>query len=112
MFYILATLTLLLTAADHWTTYVCLRQPVDGWVVMEANPIAEWLFGSLGLANGLLFDSVITDFAVAFLLTTNRLPVPVKTTFFICVVLWTGHAVVNHLNAISMMGLSPFGGLS
>ncbi len=74
MFYLLAALTLLLTAADHWTTYLCLRAPVDGWLVTEANPIAEWLFGSLGLVPGLIIDSVVTIFALAFLLTTPRLP--------------------------------------
>ena len=65
MFYFLASLMLLFTAADHWTTYLCLRAPVDGWVVTEANPLAEWLFNSMGLVPGLLFDSVVTIFAIA-----------------------------------------------
>ena len=110
MFYVLATLTLLLTAADHWTTYVCLRQPVEGWIVTEANPSADWLFNSLGLVNGLVFDSVVTLFAVAFLLVTGRLPVVVKQVFFVGVVIWTGHAVINNMRAIELMGLSPLGG--
>lgn len=110
MFYLLAALTLLLTAADHWTTYLCLRAPVDGWLVTEANPIAEWLFESLGLVPGLMIDSVVTVFALAFLLATPRLPKMAKGAFLICIVFWTGHAVVNNLHAIRMLGLSPLGG--
>ena len=110
MFYFLAGLTLLLTAADHWTTYLCLRAPVEGWSVAEANPIAEWLFNAVGLVPGLMIDSAITIFAIAFLLTTPRLPKVVKGAFFVFVVFWTGHAVVNNLQAIRMLGLSPMGG--
>ena len=35
----LAGFTLLLTGVDHWTTYQCLRAPVAGWNVVEANPL-------------------------------------------------------------------------
>lgn len=110
MFYFLASLTLLLTAADHWTTYLCLRAPVEGWAVAEANPIAEWLFDTVGLVPGLAIDSVVTIFAIAFLLTTPRVPKAVKGAFFVCVVFWTCHAVVNNMQAIRMLGLSPLGG--
>ena len=110
MFYFLASLTLILTAADHWTTYLCLRAPVEGWAVSEANPIAESLFGAVGLVPGLMIDSVVTIFAIAFLITTPRLPRAVKGAFFLCVVFWTTHAVVNNLEAIRMLGLSPLGG--
>jgi hypothetical protein len=109
--YLLASITLLLTAADHWTTYLCLRAPVDGWAVTEANPIAEWLFNAVGLVPGLMIDSVVTLFAIAFLLCTPRLPKPLKGAFLACVVVGTGHAVVNNLEAIRMLGLSPLGGV-
>lgn len=102
-------LTLLLSAADHWTTYVCLRAPHDGWEVTEANPIAEWLFGSVGLASGLLVDSVVTVIAVAFLLTTTRINPTTKTCFFALISAWTAIAVVNNLNAISAIGASLLG---
>jgi hypothetical protein len=110
VFYLLASLTLLLTAADHWTTYLCLRAPVDGWAVTEANPLAEWLFGAVGLVPGLMVDSALTVFAVAFLLTTPRLHKNIKGAFFVCVVLSTTYAVINNLEAIRMLGLSPTGG--
>ncbi len=110
MFYFLATLTLLLTAADHWTTYLCLRRPIEGWTVTEGNPIADWLFSTVGLVPGLAIDSVFTLVAIAFLLTTSRIPRPVKGAFFTLVVVWTGHAVVNNLKAIEALGLSLLGG--
>jgi hypothetical protein len=100
---------LVLSAADHWTTYVCLRNPVYGWQVNEANPISEWLFSSIGLVPGLLVDSAVTIFAVVFLLTTHRLPKTVKVGFFSAVILSTGYAVINNLQAIDAMGLSRLG---
>lgn len=110
MLHWLAGLTLLLTAADHWTTYLCLREPIIGWRVTEANPIAEWLFANLGLVEGLALDSVVTLLAVAFLITTPRLPKLGKTVFFAVVVVWTGHAVINNYQALHVLGLSPLGG--
>ena len=106
---ILAAATLILSAADHWTTYLCLRSPVAGWEVIEANPISDWLFSWIGLVPGLLLDSVITVFAVAFLLWTNRLTQNVKRAFFALVTLTTGYAVINNFRAIDALGLSPLG---
>ena len=107
--HLFAITTLALSAVDHWTTYLCLRQPITGWQVSEANPISEWLFSWIGLVPGLLVDSLITVCAVIFLVTTPRLPQLVKTAFFCAVVLSTGYAVVNNLWAIKAMGLSLLG---
>jgi len=107
--YALAIATLAVSAADHWTTYVCLRQPVSGWQVTEANPISEWLFQTVGLVPGLLIDSAVTVCAVAFLLTTRRLPVLMKKTFFCLVVVSTSYAVINNYRAIDALGISPLG---
>jgi hypothetical protein len=111
MLHILVALTLLLTAADHWTTYLCLRAPVAGWQVTEANPIANWLFQSVGLVPGILLDSAVTLAAIAFVLGTALVSRSVKGGFFLAVVAWTGWAVVNNLNAILVMGISPLGGV-
>ena len=108
---ILALLTLFLTAADHWTTFLCLRRPVSGWQVTEANPIAEWLFDSMGLLPGLVLDSVVTVAAIAFLLTTGLIPRTAKGVILTVVVAWTGYAVVNNLSAIATIGLSPLGAI-
>jgi hypothetical protein len=106
---VLAILILLLSAADHWTTYLCLRAPLEGWAVTEANPLAEWLFQTLGLVPGLLVDSAVTVAAVGFLLTTTRVPPMLKSCFFVLVAAWTAVAVVNNLNAISTIGVSLLG---
>jgi hypothetical protein len=108
---LLVVLTLLLTAADHWTTYLCLRSSVPGWEVVEANPLAEWLFGTVGLVPGIAIDTVVTILAIAFLLTTSLVPRAAKGAFFTLVVVWTGWAVVNNLQAIRALGLSPLGGV-
>jgi len=107
--YFMAFLTLLLSAADHWTTYLCLRAPVAGWQVAEANPLADWLFGNIGLVPGLMVDSIVTVLAVAFLLTTTQIPRLAKGLFFGLVIAGTGVAVVNNLMAIQALGLSPLG---
>lgn len=110
MLHTLVALTLLLTAADHWTTYLCLRAPVAGWEVSEANPIAAWLFHSVGLVPGILLDSVVTLAAVAFLIATPLLPRLAKGVFLFTIVAWTGWAVVNNVEAILRMGISPLSG--
>jgi hypothetical protein len=109
MLRILAGVTLLLTGADHWTTYVCLRLPVDGWEVVEANPLADWLFGIAGLVPGLVIDSLITLAAIGFLVTTSRFAPGIKLSLLAFIASTTGYAVFNNLLAIRELGLSPLG---
>jgi hypothetical protein len=109
LLHLLALLTLLLTAADHWTTYLCLKSPVPGFEVSEANPIAEWLFQSMGLVPGILCDTVVTLAAVGFLISTALIPGAAKRTFLLVVIAWTGYAVANNLQAMIAMGISPLG---
>ena len=109
MLRLLALTTVTLTAADHWTTYLCLRRPIQGWSVIEANPIAEWLFESAGLLPGLMIDTAITVVAVGFLLLTPRFPRAAKLSFLAVISLMTGYAVVNNVQAIQALGLSPLG---
>ena len=105
----LAVSTLLLTLADHWTTYLCLRAPISGWQVIEANPAVDLLFRSTGLVGGLMIDGIFTVFAVAFILYTRRFPRRVKEVFLAFISLTTGYAVANNLQAISALGISPLG---
>jgi len=105
----LAVASVLLTTADHWTTYLCLRAPVTGWQVSEANPVAEWLFLSTGLLPGLAIDSVITLAAVGFLLTTAALSQGTRLVFLAFITASTAYAVLNNVQAIRAMGLSPLG---
>jgi hypothetical protein len=110
MLHWLALLTLLLTGADHWTTWVCLRHPVEGWVVAEANPLAEWLFSAAGLVPGLLIDSAVTLAALGFLVRTDLIPHALKVSFLCLATVWTAAAVANNLDAITRLGLSPLAG--
>ena len=109
MLQLLALLTLALTAADHWTTYLCLRNPIDGWIVTEANPLAEWLFESVGLVPGLLLDSAISIAAIGFVLTTGLFTRSVKGACFGLLMLSTGFAVINNVRALEALKLSSLG---
>ncbi|HEY8156903.1 MAG TPA: hypothetical protein VII72_22450 [Myxococcota bacterium] len=109
MLHWLAGFTVVLTAADHWTTYLCLRGPVAGWHVSELNPLADWLFTTVGLVPGLLIDSTITLAAVGFLLSTALFPRSTKGVCFAVLVASTAWAVLNNLLAIQALGLSPMG---
>jgi len=110
MLRLLAGLTLLLTGADHWTTYLCLRMPIDGWEVMEANPIADWLFQLAGLGPGLAIDTAITGTAIGFLLLSSSFGPRIKLSLLAFIATTTGYAVVNNLFAMRDLGLSPLGG--
>ena len=107
---LLALVTVLISGADHWTTYLCLRKPVTGWDVTEVNPIAEWLFATIGLIPGLLLDSAVTIAAVGFLVVTRAVPRLAKYVFFVLVIAVTAYAVANNLRAVEALGLSPLGG--
>jgi len=111
MLHWLAGLTVVLTAADHWTTYLCLRSPVAGWNVSEINPLADWLFATFGLVPGLLIDSSITLVAVVFLFSTALFPRTAKSVCFAVLVVSTAWAVLNNLLAIEALGLSPLGAI-
>ena len=106
----LVALTLIFTALDHWTTWWCLRSPVPGWAVTEANPIADWLFETLGLGPGILLDSALTVLVLALLVATPLLPLKAKSGLLAVVILGTGWAVVNNVQAILSMGIAPLAG--
>ncbi len=105
MLALLALGVLVLTAVDHWTTYLCLRQTVEGFAVREANPLAAWLFGQVGLAPGLWLDTAVTAIAIAVLVATPRLPGSAKALFLGIVGVWTLGAVANNLRALETLGL-------
>jgi len=107
MLYSLAILSLALTGADHWTTYLCLRRPVAGWDVSEANPVASLLFDWTGLVPGLMIDSIITLVAVLFVATTVVISSRSKALLLALISLSTGYAVMNNVLAIDAMGLWP-----
>ena len=73
MQYLLGALVVLFNLADNATTFLCLRRPVPGFEVIEANPLARWLFETVGLLEGLIFEMLITTLAVGFLIWTTRI---------------------------------------
>lgn len=102
--------TIVLTCADHWTTWLCLHAPVAGFDVIEANPIAGWLFAQAGLAAGLAIDSLLTLGAIAYLATTHALDRAAKIGLLAVISITTGYAVLCNLGAITQMGLAPWSG--
>lgn len=105
MLWVLACAVLGLTALDHWTTYLCLREPVEGFLVSEANPLAAWLFDAIGLVPGLLLDSAVTVAAVLLVQSTARVPAVAKAFLFLVVGASTLGAVANNLRALEVLGL-------
>lgn len=94
-----------LSAADHWTTWMCLQEAVPGWDVFEANPIAARLFGKVGLETGLLIDSVLTVVLGVFLYVTNIMPAWAKIGFLAFICILTSAAVYSNAQALRTMGI-------
>jgi hypothetical protein len=103
----LTLIALLLSAADHCTTYLCFAWQSPGWLVTEGNPVAAWLFQEAGLVSGLAIDSVVTLAALSFLLLTQRLSHGAKTAFLAVLIWVTGLAVANNLEALATLALAP-----
>jgi hypothetical protein len=109
MLRLFGALALLFALLDHWTTWLCLRAPVPGWQVTEGNPLAAWLFGRVGLVEGLWLDSVVTLIAVVFVARTNRLGRPLKLALLGLLVSTSAFAVANNFEVIRRIGLSASG---
>jgi hypothetical protein len=107
----LVVVALVLSAADHWTTYLCLTHQAPGLQVSEGNPLAAWLFTTLGLPGGLAVDSLVTLGALAFLLASRSLPRFVKLVFLSALITATALAVDNNLEALTALRVAPLGGL-
>jgi hypothetical protein len=110
MLRLLVLMTLALTCADHWTTWLCLHAPVEGWDVVEANPVASWLFDHAGLAPGLVIDTLLTIAAVVYLWLNQTLAHEIKVALLGVITLTTGYAVLCNLGAITQMGIAPWSG--
>jgi hypothetical protein len=106
-----AVLALLFSLLDHWTTWLCLRAPIPGWEVREANPLAAWLFGSVGLAQGLWIDSLVTLGAVLLVARTQRVTRPLKLALLSLLISTSAFAVANNFEVIRRLGLSAAGPL-
>ena len=106
---VLLGLALILGAADHWTTWLCLTGGFGDTTIVEGNPLAAWLFGQTGLIQGLVLDSLLTFAALLFLASTRRFSPRLKNALLATVALATSYAVTNNLFAIAALGIGPFG---
>jgi hypothetical protein len=90
---------------DNATTFLCLRAPVAGFDVVEANPFARVLFDGLGLVPGLLFETAVTTTTVAFLVFYTRLSAPVRLGLLAVLALLPAFASVNNLLVMRAVGI-------
>ena len=102
----LGILVVLLNAADNTTTFLCLRSTVPGFELAEANPAAAWLFDSVGLIPGLVFEMVVTTAAVWFLVETSHVPHRVKLFILAVLAALPAWAAINNALVIHATGVS------
>lgn len=95
-----------LTLGDAYTTWACLHEPVSGWEVLEENPVAEWLFETLGLVPGLVVDSVLTLLVALWVARTKKLPIPLKVFYFALGITVTAWAVYHNYQGMVEMGIA------
>jgi hypothetical protein len=105
MLRLLAALALLLAILDHLTTWLCLRAPVPGWEIREANPLAAWLFTRVGLVEGLALDTIVTLAAVVIVSEAPRIPRLAKLSLLGMLIATAAFAVANNLDVIHHVGL-------
>jgi hypothetical protein len=100
----LGILVVLLNLADNTTTFLCLRAPIPGFDVAEANPAAAWLFDAFGLVPGLAFEMLVTTIAVGFLVVTRHVPPRVKLALLIVLALLPAWAALNNTLVLRATG--------
>jgi hypothetical protein len=105
MLRVLASLALLFALLDHVTTWLCLRAPVPGWEIREANPLAAWIFGRIGLLEGLALDTLVTLAAVIVVSEAQRIPRAAKLGLLGSLIATSAFAVANNLDVIQQIGL-------
>ncbi|NRA04231.1 MAG: hypothetical protein HRU00_16685 [Myxococcales bacterium] len=104
-------LVLLLNLADNATTYFCLVEPIPGFLVVEANPVARWVFDSMGLLEGLVFEMSVTTFTVGFIVWTSLLSPRLRLVILLILIALPGIAVWNNMRVIEALGIMPSFGI-
>jgi hypothetical protein len=102
---LLGLLVLLFNLTDNTTTFLCLRAPVNGFDVIEANPFARWLFDAVGLAQGLMIETVLTTAAVGFLVFSPRISPRVRMAVLVVLTVLPAWATLNNLQVMRAIGL-------
>jgi hypothetical protein len=105
--FVLGSLAVLINLLDNATTFACLHRPPAGFDVYEANPIARWLFDSIGLVEGLLLETTLTTVAIGFVVATGMIPPRTKLVLLGGLVLLPAWAVANNLGVMHAIGVLP-----
>lgn len=105
MRFLLGGLVLFLNLLDNATTFLCLRAPVAGFEVFEANPLARWLFDGVGLVEGLLIETLVTSASILFLMVTPRIPRRAKFVLLTMLALLPAWAVANNVRVMLEVGI-------
>ena len=91
------------TMADAYTTWACLHEPIPGLV--EANPIAAWLFGLIGLVPGLVVDGIGTAIVLGWFGITKKVSPVYKFLFLLPVLVLNVWAVWHNYQIMVELGL-------
>jgi hypothetical protein len=102
---VFAALAMLFALLDHMTTWLCLRAPIPGWEIREANPLAAWLFGRFGLVEGLALDTLVTLAVVLLVAQTRRVPRAARLALLGLLIATSAYAVANNFDVIQQIGL-------
>ncbi len=107
MRYLIGLLVILFDLLDNFTTFVCLTTaPTSSHEILaEANPIARWLFDSIGLVEGLALSTVVTLAAVVFLLFTKRLHPHTRLLLLGVLAILPLFAALNNLQVMHRAGI-------
>jgi hypothetical protein len=105
MRFALAGMALLMNALDNFTTFACLRRPVVGFEVYEANPLARWGFDLFGLVPGLILEMALSGVAIWFLLQTQSFSRSTRMSLLAAMAVLPTWAVVNNLRVMHALGM-------
>jgi len=105
MLHAFAGLAFLFALLDHFTTWLCLRTPIAGWEIHEANPLAAWLFERVGLVEGLAIDTGVTALALVLVAYSARLPRAARLSLLGLLIGTSAFAVANNFDVIQQIGL-------
>lgn len=98
------SIVFVLSLLDNYTTWIILREPIVGWNVVEANPIARAVFNAIGLELGLVADTIFTTVACAWGYHTKVCTENTKLFWCAILAVVSLFAVVNNTRAIIVTG--------
>ena len=109
MRFFMGLLVIFFDLLDNFTTFVCLTaDPLKtaNAVLVEANPLARWLFEAVGLTQGLIFSTAVTFIAVAFLVFTHRIRRGPRFFLLAVLAILPACASLNNLYVMQQAGIA------